>query len=82
MPLNEIRKHVERLLSENTLLTNDDLNLILTYWRKIDGANINIITQKPLTNPMSIIRRRQKIQAEKKHLPTDFKVRLKRGKTL
>lgn len=80
MSLNEIRKNVERLLSEHERLRNDDIALLLAYWKNIDGANIKIITQKPFTNLMSIIQRRQELQANIKFIPTNLKTRLKRGK--
>jgi hypothetical protein len=79
--LNEAERNVEMLLEKNPALRNDDVKLIFEYWRTFDKADVNIkCRSKPLTKPATIIRRRQEIQAENKLLPTNAKVRHKRGK--
>jgi hypothetical protein len=81
MPSNEIWRNVKKLLTEKPSLRDNDTSLILAYWQEIDHANVSIITDKQLTKPCSIIRRRQQIQAEYTLLPTKEKVRHQRGKS-
>ena len=78
--LKDAEKNVETLLQKYPALRNDDLNLIFEYWRTFDEAEVSVkCRSKPLTKPVTIIRRRQEIQAENKLLPTNVKVRRKRG---
>jgi len=72
-----IRDNVRKILSQHEQARNDDIFLILTYWKEINKAPINIeaILRTELTHTESIRRARQKIQNEEGLFPpTDSEV--------
>jgi len=75
----KVRNRVERLLEEDERTRNDDLWLIYKIWRQESKVFIPFEDFQTLTSAETVRRMRAFIQnEEKKFLPTDPKVRIKR----
>ena len=64
--LETIKRRIAELLGEHEHLRNYDIDLILVYWRTFDNFDVTP-PDKPITGPATIIRVRQKLQAEGQH---------------
>jgi len=77
--MTKILENVVKLLKKDKKFRNNDVALVLGYWKKFDKAEV-VPPTFPITSPATIIRFRQKLQSKGEFLPTDPDVIIKRRK--